>query len=527
MRPFEGGEAEMLDLSDAPAVHEAAVTRRLLVLIVAYEAEATVASVIARIPAVVPGVNVSILVLDDGSLDQTFEAACAASTPHPVHVLRNPVNQGYGGNQKIGYQFAVANGFDIVALIHGDGQYGPEHLPRLIAPLLAGEAEAVLGSRMMDRRGALRGGMPLYKFLGNRILTEIQNRLTGAKLHEYHTGYRIYSVEVLKKLPFHRNTNNFHFDTEIILQLMSVSARITELSIPTYYGNEVCRVNGLTYAAKVVATTLRWRMRASGLLQDSKYPFAAGPAVYQPKLDFPSTHSWVVDAVPHGSTVFDIGCSDGHVAASLAAKGCRVIGVDQVPPADPRPFARFLMHDLEHGLPDPEERIDYILALDVIEHLRVPERLLEEIHVISSRNRGARLIISTGNVAFFIVRFMLLFGKFNYGVRGILDSTHTRLFTFASLSRALRDSAFSVERTVGIPAPFPLALGRNRIARALLWLNQGLIRVSRGLFAFQMLMVCRPVPSLDWLLEDAVKEALKRTSASVPAATEEVSTGRA
>lgn len=491
--------------------HEVAPRRqRLLILVVAYEAEGSIAAVLSRIPDEIPGVDAAVLVLDDGSLDGTFEAALATISRHPVHILRNPRNQGYGGNQKIGYHYALANGFDHVALIHGDGQYGPEHLPRLIQPLLSGEADAVLGSRMMDRRGALKGGMPLYKFVGNRILTGIQNALTGARLHEYHTGYRVYSVAALKRIPFQRNTGDFHFDTEILLQLMSVGARIAELPIPTFYGDEICRVNGLSYAAHVVATTLRWRMRATGLLQDPKYPFATGRAVYEPKLDFPSTHRWVVDHVPASATVLYIGGSDSHVAAALAAKGCRIIGVDQAPPADPHPFARFLQHDLDQSLPDPGERIDYVLALDVIEHLRTPERLIEEIHLLSSRNREMRLVISTGNVAFGVVRLMLLLGQFNYGVRGILDATHTRLFTFGTLARALRDGAFTVERSVGIPAPFPLALGRGRLANALLWLNAMLIRLSRGMFAYQMLMVCRPVPALDWLLQDAITESAGR-----------------
>jgi glycosyltransferase involved in cell wall biosynthesis len=511
MRQLEQEPGVPYDLPAAPLpAGDGATRQRLLVLIVAYEAESSIASVIARIPNDIPGVETSVLVLDDGSLDGTFEAAAASDTRLPVKVLRNPLNQGYGGNQKIGYHYALAHGFDHVALIHGDGQYGPEHLPRLMQPLLAGQADAVLGSRMIDRRGAIEGGMPLYKFVGNRVLTMLQNAMTGAGLHEYHTGYRIYAVDALRRIPFQRNTDDFHFDTEILLQLMGIEARIEELPIPTFYGDEICRVNGLSYAAKVLATTFQWRIRATGLLQDPKYPFASGHAVYQPKLDFPSTHSWVVAAVPAGATVLDIGCSDGHVAAALAAKGCRVIGVDQGPPADPRPFARFLQHDLDTGLPDPEERIDYVLALDVIEHLRTPERLIEEIHLLSSRNREMRLVISTGNVAFCVVRGMLLLGQFNYGPRGILDATHTRLFTFGSLRRALRDGAFEVERTVGIPAPFPLALGRNRFAMLMLRLNAALIRLSRGMFAYQMLMVCRPAPALDWLLEDAVEESLQR-----------------
>jgi glycosyltransferase involved in cell wall biosynthesis len=124
-------------------------------------------------------------------------------------VLYNPVNQGYGGNQKIGYHYAIENGFDFVALLHGDGQYAPEMLGALTEPLRQGEADAVFGSRMLVRGDALKGGMPLYKFLGNRILTSVQNRLLGTKLSEFHSGYRVYRVSAIKALPFDRNSNVF------------------------------------------------------------------------------------------------------------------------------------------------------------------------------------------------------------------------------------------------------------------------------------------------------------------------------
>src|SRR5205814_3453044 len=133
-----------------------------------------------------------------------------------ITVLRNEYNQGYGGNQKVGYAYAIAEGFDFVAMVHGDGQYAPEELPNLLAPLRAGDADAVFGSRMMHRLGALKGGMPLYKFIGNRILSTAQNALLQTRLSEFHSGYRIYSVRTLAGIPFDLNSNDFHFDTEII-----------------------------------------------------------------------------------------------------------------------------------------------------------------------------------------------------------------------------------------------------------------------------------------------------------------------
>jgi glycosyltransferase involved in cell wall biosynthesis len=212
--------------------------KRLLVFIVAYNAEKTIQSVLRRLDPSLAQYDTHILIIDDSSSDRTFERARELSgVPFPLTVLFNPVNQGYGGNQKIGFHYAIREKFDIVALVHGDGQYAPECLGELLQPLLNGEADAVFGSRMLSRGEARRGGMPLYKFVGNRILTRVQNRLLGASLSEFHSGYRLYSVDALARIPFDRNTNDFHFDTEIIIQLLRGRYTIRELPIPTYYGD--------------------------------------------------------------------------------------------------------------------------------------------------------------------------------------------------------------------------------------------------------------------------------------------------
>src|ERR1700722_19085977 len=156
--------------------------KRILVFIVAYNAEKTIGSVLHRIPKELRVGNVEVLVIDDSSKDDTFAAGLAheqAIEGLKITVLRTPINQGYGGNQKLGYRYAIDNGFDFVALVHGDGQYAPEKLPDLLAPLYEGEAGAVFGSRMLEKGGARRGGMPLYKYAGNKVLTRFQNAMLG------------------------------------------------------------------------------------------------------------------------------------------------------------------------------------------------------------------------------------------------------------------------------------------------------------------------------------------------------------
>ena len=235
--------------------------KRLLVFVVAYYAESTLEEVLARIPEdLFREYGCEVLVIDDGSADRTFEIGHQYRQTHPdvpITVLRNETNQGYGGNQKIGYAYAAAEGFDIVALLHGDAQYAPEELPKLVAPIAQGEADTVFGSRMMTSGAALKGGMPLYKYVGNRILSSVQNAMLGTKLSEFHSGFRVYSVPVLARLPLRLNSNDFHFDTEIIIQLLNAGARIVELPIPTYYGDEICRVNGMKYAKDVLLATVK------------------------------------------------------------------------------------------------------------------------------------------------------------------------------------------------------------------------------------------------------------------------------
>jgi 2-polyprenyl-3-methyl-5-hydroxy-6-metoxy-1,4-benzoquinol methylase len=497
--------------------------KRLLIFVVAYNAEKTIQSVLARIPASLGDTyHVEILAIDDASRDRTFEAGyrvkLAGSLPFPLHVLFNPENQGYGGNQKVGYHYAIENGFDFVALIHGDGQYAPEALPGLLEPLREGSADAVFGSRMMTRGAALKGGMPLYKYVGNKILTWFENRMLRSRLSEFHSGYRIYSVAALRQLPFDRNTNDFHFDTEIIVQLVVAGLRIKELPIPSYYGDEICHVDGLRYAWDVFKAVLKARAQELGIFYEPKFdcaPAGAGNAQYRIKLGYESPHTAALERVPRGARVLDLGCAGGYMGEALRReRGCHVTGVDLYPLGPGVQLDQFIEHDLDAG-PPPVAFDDYdcVLMLDVIEHLAAPEAFVDGLREAMKRCARARLVVSTGNIGFIILRLMLLLGQFNYGKRGILDLTHKRLFTFASLRRLFEEGGFKVLEARGIPAPFPLALGDGALGRALVAVNGALVKLLRGPFAYQIFMVVEPRPTLERLLERAVHESAARAGA--------------
>ena len=420
-------------------------------------------------------------------------------------MLRTPENQGYGGNQKLGYRYAIEHGFDIVALLHGDGQYAPEKLPDLLQPLIRGEADAVFGSRMIDKMQARRGGMPLYKWVGNQVLTVFQNALLKTRLSEFHSGYRLYSTEALRQIPFERNSNDFHFDTEIIIQLVMKNLRIRELPIPTYYGDEICHVNGMKYAWDIFRTMLRSKFHTKNLLYDRKFDIGPVEETYDVKLDFPSSHTMAIDAVKPGANVLDIGCGRGFVAEQFARKAKRVTGIDQfAPEKSPAANIEFKNWNLDsEKLPVDVSQFDQVFLLDVIEHLRDPEIFMENLRQATGRHRP-EIILTTGNVSFFITRLMLFLGFFNYGRKGILDRTHTRLFTFGTLRELLEQTGYKILEVKGVPAPFPRATGNNFVGKSLLALNQLLICISKGLFAYQMFVRAETKPTVQHLLHETI-----------------------
>lgn len=251
---------------------------RIGILVVAYNAESTLQSVLTRIPADIMAKVQEIFVFDDASRDNTYEVGvqCQKEFGDKITVFRNPVNLMYGGNQQKGYKYAIERDLDIVVLLHGDGQYAPEIMQDLLTPLENGAADMVMGSRMMIKGAALRGNMPMYKYLGNKILTWTENTLIGTRFTEFHSGYRAYSVAALKEVPLGGMTHNWHFDTQIILQFLRRGQRIVEVPIPTYYGDEICHVNGIPYAMNCVRETLRYaiqhRFRRRSALQAAPRP---------------------------------------------------------------------------------------------------------------------------------------------------------------------------------------------------------------------------------------------------------------
>lgn len=247
----------------------------LLVYIVAYNAAQHIELVLDVIPSDELK-NYEILISDDCSSDNTSDIVKnyqKKNSSKNIKLVTQKKNLGYGGNQKFGYDYAIKNNFYAVVLIHGDGQYSPKLIPQMMEKIIDGSGDVVLGSRMLNKKSALDGGMPFYKFIGNIILTKVQNLLLGVTLSEFHTGLRAYKTDALARVPFHHNSNGFSFDTDILIQMINNKMCIGEISIPTHYGSEICRVNGVKYACEIMLATVVSRLQRIRIFYRKKFDY--------------------------------------------------------------------------------------------------------------------------------------------------------------------------------------------------------------------------------------------------------------
>lgn len=431
---------------------------RVGVLVVAYNAASTLEKTLERLPeSFIESVD-HVMVCDDASIDDTYEIGLRFrdSARFPITVVKHERNLGYGGNQKVGYRWAIEHGLDVVVLLHGDGQYAPECIEDLVAPLVSGEADAVFGSRMLDKGGARAGGMPAYKYFGNRVLTTFQNSVTGQRLSEWHSGYRAYRTDSLGDLDLESYSDAFDFDTEIILGLIRAGKRIVEVPIPTYYGDEICHVNGLEYAWDVSKLVGRYRLHKMGF-GSGELAFSSEP--YELKPGPGSSHgrllNWLATREP--AKVLDLGCADGALGQRIRTLGHHVTGVDveRFDGVDDR-LDGFIQADLEHGIPDSVgSGYDIVLCADVIEHVRDPRQLLHDAGRLVAA--GGSVIASVPNFGHWYPRTRTALGLFDYDRRGILDSTHIRFFTRRSFEHLIDDAGLVVLRREATGLPFDVA----------------------------------------------------------------------
>lgn len=242
--------------------------KKIVVVLPAYNAAKTLEKTWNEIPFEFVD---EVVLVDDASRDDTAEVARRLG----IHTIIHEENRGYGGNQKTCYRTALGLGADIVVMLHPDYQYTPKLITAIAAMIAYGEFDAVLASRILGI-GALKGGMPLYKYIANRLLTFVENLLLGHKLSEYHSGYRAFSREVLETLPLEENSDDFVFDNQMLAQVIWADFRIGEVSCPTKYFPEASSINfsrSVKYGFGVLATAACFRLARMGFASPAIFKF--------------------------------------------------------------------------------------------------------------------------------------------------------------------------------------------------------------------------------------------------------------
>jgi len=327
--------------------------------------------------------------------------------------------------------------------------------------------------------------------VGNKILTRYENAMTGASLSEWHSGYRAYRVAALQELPLGTYSNGFDFDTQIILGLLDAKARIVEVPIPTYYGDEICYVDGMKYAKDLFFHAARYRMRKMGFGSDAH---SASDAAYEYKSDPLSSHGQLLQymAKRNAATVLDLGCSDGLLSMQIRSLGHTVTGVDleEHPQVHGR-VDKFVQGNLDLGLPaNLPEAVDVVVCADVLEHVRQPEMLLESLAPMLTS--GGAVLASIPNFGHWYPRLRTLVGAFDYDRRGILDRTHVRFFTRRSFERMARGAGYEVIRVGATGLPFDVADrggkgGASNKLKPIRAIDRVLVKIRPQLFAYQFI----------------------------------------
>ena len=248
--------------------------KKIVVVMPAYNAARTLELTYREIPKDIVD---EVILVDDASRDDTAQQAVELG----IHTIIHPRNRGYGGNQKTCYEAALAKGADVVVMLHPDYQYSPRLITAMASMVVSGHYDLILGSRILGGQ-ALEGGMPLYKYVANRFLTFVENLALGAKVSEYHTGYRAFSRTLLEKLPLDANSDDFVFDNQMLAQAVYFGFRIGEVSCPTKYFQDASSINftrSVKYGFGVLGTSAKYILHKAGLVQSALFQIKKGEDV--------------------------------------------------------------------------------------------------------------------------------------------------------------------------------------------------------------------------------------------------------
>lgn len=409
-----------------------------------------------------------------------------AAVPN-LQVHRLPRDAGFGGERKAAFEYALLKGFDHVVTMRGDGMHPPSVLPALLQPIHEDSRQMVFVHRPLRLPDEPGGWKLIPQLVAHTVATGFQNRLLGLRLRDYHSGYRLYAMEAIRRIPYQLDSNDHRFDMQMIIQCRVLGIPITEIPAPQVWSEYRSHTVGLAEVLRACRCAIDYRLHQLHVLRLGQY-FVDEGVRYTLKQSRTGSHMQIVDAIAPGSRVLDLGCSQGLLARPLRAKQVRVTGVDVAPPANAtEELEAYYQRDLDEPLDLPVGRdFDYIVISDVIEHLRNRTQLLREARRFLKE--GGRLIISTPNIALWFYRLSLLVGRFEYGPRGVLDETHVHLFTRATFRRQVEKAGFFVLRERVTALPFEIVFestGRSRLVRAMNRTYHLLARIWPTLFSYQ------------------------------------------
>ena len=485
--------------------------------------EKLVLDILNQIPKSVASWDHEILILINSSGDSISKAVDNSIKKHKsfnIRILFNLQHLGYGGNQKLAFYYAIKHNFDFVLLIAGSGQYAPEQLEKLAFSLASSNSQALIGSRFLEKSNSIKNQMPLYKYLGIKTITLLQNLILGMKFSEYHSGFRIYKTKALAEIPYAFNSNGRQFDTEVLIQLKLRGFKLQELPVSSLSGKAHPISDYIRYGIGSILISLKTRLHQMSLSYERKFDvgdISTDGFKDEIKLGYPSSLQFAIDEVSEKHRVLDIGCGNALIGTELKKQGCYVEGIDFESSKGKNNIDKFTQLNLNNNnLEIPVNEFDYVLLMDVLEHLDEPENFVYNLRV-KAKGKAPKIIVSVPNIGFINNRIQLLFGRFDYGIRGTMYLGHKRMFTFNAIGKLFEQAEFKITKCQGIPAPFPVAIGDNWLSRLFLGINQGLIKILPKLFSYQIFLVAVPFPTLDDLLRSSM-ETMKHSDRMVKVA---------
>ncbi len=403
-----------------------------------------------------------------------------STAPNSEHNIHIPLHSTTGFSFKLSIEYALKVGFDWILPIQC------QDLPTLIQnfgaclqclPTLDEAEKILIGYRTKHQTSVL-----------------FQKRFWKKSIDDFYSPIKIFRTNWFKNIPFQYNEEK-DFRDELTIQILLSKVLFATLPIES----DISVVH--TVSGRVRKLFWEAQYHVWGVFYKNKFDCVIDNQQYSLKLGYASSHTYVIDAVKDGSKVVDIGAGPYGISPYLLDKSCDVTTIDMFDIPEQFKKVKHIIANLNETFDIPLEEYDYILFLDIIEHLLNPETFLAKVSE-QFGHKKQKLILTTGNIAFFPLRLMLGMGYFNYGKSGILDKTHTRLFTFKTFKKLLQDSNLKITKIRGIPAPFPKALGNNFISKFLLWVNLSLIQISKGGFSYQIYVEAETTTTTSYLINE-------------------------